>query len=582
MKIINNCLGGIRIFSVNSVVKFFNHREHGYITGAVKQWFRSVLFKFLIFLLLFSWLYSSCSDSVSKPPRPNIIIILADDMGYSDIGCFGSEIQTPNLNKLAVEGLRMTQFYNAGRCCPTRASLLTGLYPHQAGIGDMERDYGIPAYQGYLNRKCVTLAEVLKLNGYNTFMSGKWHVGKSPENWPVQRGFDRYFGLIDGASNYFNLNPYRYNQEPRTMALNDEKYYPPDSGFYMTDAFTEYALKFMDEQESKNEPFFLYLAYTAPHWPLHALPEDIVKYRGKYMIGWDSLRMDRYKRMTEIGIINKNWQLSPRHEEQVPAWNTLDAAEKEMWDLRMAVYAAMIDRMDQGIGKILDKLSDMGEDKNTLIIFISDNGGCHERIKNRGNYLPTSGVTGNADSFDAYEYNWANASNTPFRWFKHWVHEGGISSPCIVWYPQMIEAGRIVNSPAHTIDIMPTFVELAGGIYPETYNDYTIKPMMGKSLLPVFTDKKNEWKRILFWEHEGNRAVRNGDWKLVSRYDNATGSFTPWELYNLSEDRTELNDLSDKNPEILMEMIELYNEMANEAEVTTWTEILRIRGSIGN
>jgi len=418
---------------------------------------------FPIFPFISLILIVSCSNvSQEEPGKPNIILIMADDMGYSDPGCFGSEIHTPNLDKLAAEGLRMTQFYNAGRCCPTKASLLTGLYQHQAGIGDMERNYGIPAY-------------------------------------------------------------------------------------------------------------------TAPHWPLHALPEDIEKYRGKYMIGWDSLRVDRYKRMTKMGIINKNWQLSPRHEEQVPAWNTLDAEEKEMWDLRMAVYAAMIDRMDQEIGKILGKLSEMGEDKNTIITFISDNGGCHERIKNLGNYLPTSGITGNPDSFDAYEYNWANASNTPFRWFKHWVHEGGISSPCIVWYPQLIEAGRVDNSPVHIIDIMPTFVELAGGIYPETFHDHAIKPMMGKSLVPVFADENPEWKRILFWEHEGNRAVRNGDWKLVSRYDNATGSFTPWELYNMINDRSELNDLSDKNPEKIMEMIELYNEIANVAEETTWTEVLRIR-----
>ena len=533
---------------------------------------------FSLFQLIFLIITVSCSNAPQVTQKKiNIILIMADDMGYSDLGCFGSEIQTPNLDRLASEGLRMTQFYNAGRCCPTRASLLTGLYQHQAGVGDMVSDFGIPAYQGYLNRECITLAEALRLNGYNTYMSGKWHVGGATEHWPRQRGFDRYFGLIDGASNYFNLSPYRYNQEPRTMAYDDERFYPPDSGFYMTDAFTDYALKFLEEQKSKQEPFFLYLTYTAPHWPLHAIAEDIAKYRGKYMIGWDSLRISRYKRMIDLAIIDGNWQLSPRHTEEVPAWNTLNTEEQEMWDLRMAVYAAMIDRMDQGIGKILNKLSEMGEDNNTLIIFISDNGGCHERIKNRGNYLPTSGITGNPDSFDAYEYNWANASNTPFRWFKHWVHEGGISSPCIVWYPQMIEAGRIDNRPAHIIDIMPTFVELAGGIYPKLFNDHKIKPMMGKSLMPVLIDENPEWERILFWEHEGNRAIRSGDWKLVSRYDNTTGSFTPWELYNLAEDRSEINDMSGKNPEKTIEMIELYNEMVIAAEVITWTEVLRIR-----
>lgn len=528
----------------------------------------------MIFLLLLI----SCTDvSQKNQAKPNIILIVADDMGFSDLGCFGSEINTPNLDRLAAEGLRMTQFYNAAKCCPTRASLLTGLYQHQAGVGNMDGDCGIPAYQGYLNWNCMTLAEVLKLNGYNTYMSGKWHVGEKEEYWPRKRGFDRYFGLINGASSYFNLNPYKYNQKPRTMALDDERFYPPDSGYYMTNAFTDYALEFLNEQKFKKEPFFLYLTYTAPHWPLHALPEDIAKYRGKYMIGWDSLRTERYERMIDMSIIDRKWHLSPRHEPEVPEWNTLDEEEKDMWDLRMAVYAAMIDRMDQCIGRILEKITEMGEDQNTLIIFISDNGGCHVRIKNRDNFLPTSGITGNPDSFDSYEYNWANASNTPFRWFKHWVHAGGISSPCIIRYPSTIKAGRIDNRPAHIVDIMPTIVKLTGGIYPETYNDQPIKPMMGRSLVPIFKNEQVEWERILFWEHQGNRAIRKGDWKLVSRYDNSKGGFTPWELYNLAEDRSELNDLSDKMPEKTIELIELYNKMAMVVEVTPWPDVIKIR-----
>jgi arylsulfatase A-like enzyme len=527
-----------------------------------------------LLLLIFLVCFAGCSGkSRNQNEKPNIILIMADDMGYSDPGCFGSEIQTQNLNRLAQEGMRMIQFYNAGRCCPTRASLLTGLYQHQAGIGDMVNNSGIPAYQGYLNENCVTLGEVMKLNGYNTYMSGKWHVGGNENHWPVKRGFDRFFGLIDGATNYFKLVPYRNNQEAPRMALDDKRFYPPDSGFYITDAFTEYALKFLDEQKSKKEPFFLYLPYTAPHWPLHALPEDIARYQGKYMVGWDSLRIQRYQRMISSGIINTTWALSPRHESEVPAWNTLTNEEKDMWDLRMAVYAAMIDRMDKGIGKLLAKLDEIDEMDNTLIIFISDNGGCHERIKNRGNYRTTTGITGNPDSFDAYEYNWANVSNTPFRWFKHWVHEGGISSPCIVWFPRMIEAGRMDDRPAHIIDIMPTFVELAGGIYPGSFNGHTVKPMMGKSLVPVLKNNNIEWERTLFWEHEGNRAVRQGDWKLVSRYDPNAGGFTPWELYNL----TELNDLSSELPDKTNEMIDLYNKMADAAEVTPWDEVLRIR-----
>jgi arylsulfatase A-like enzyme len=535
------------------------------------------ILNYIISLIFLISVISCKKTGQERIEKPNIILIMADDMGYSDLNCFGSEIRTPNLDRLAKEGLRMTQFYNAGRCCPTRASLLTGLYQHQAGIGDMINNSGIPAYQGYLNDNCATLAEVLKLNGYNTYMSGKWHVGGDEQHWPRKRGFDRYFGLIDGATNYFKPVPYRYNQDAPRLALDDQPFYPADSGFYITDAFTEYAIKFLDEQHSKKGPFFLYLAFTAPHWPLHALPEDIARYRGKYIIGWDSLRVQRYSKMIKSGIIDPAWALSPRHDPEVPAWSTLEDKEKEMWDLRMAVYAAMIDRMDQGIGKVLAKLKEIGESDNTLIIFISDNGGCHERIKNQGNYIRTTGITGNPDSFDSYEYNWANASNTPFRWFKHWVHEGGISAPCIVWFPEMIESGRIDPRPAHIIDIMPTLVELAGGIYPDSLKGNPVKPMMGQSLVPVFKNINIKWERTLLWEHEGNRALRKGDWKLVSRYDQNAGGFTPWELYNLNKDRSELNDLSSALPEKTKEMIDLYEKMAAEAEVTPWDEVLRIR-----
>ncbi len=534
----------------------------------------------LIYLIItLPLIQASCRfDRENAGERPNIILIMADDMGYSDLGCFGSEIQTPNLNKLAAEGLRITQFYNAGRCCPTRASLLTGLYQHQAGVGDMMGDFGIPAYQGYLNKECVTLGEVMKLNGYNTYMAGKWHVGGEPEQWPVKRGFDRYFGLIDGASNYFNLNPYRVNQLPRKMALDDKPFFPPDSGFYMTDAFTDYALSFLEEQKEKEEPFFLYLPYTAPHWPLHAWPEDIEKYRGTYLIGWDSVRVARYSKMIKSGLILPEWELSDRHD-NIPEWISLSEEEKDMWDLRMAVYAAMVDRLDQNIGRVLKKLTQIGAGENTVIVFIADNGGCHERIKNRGNYVYTTGITGNPDSFDSYEYAWANVSNTPFRWFKHWVHEGGISAPFIAWAPGMIEGGRTVQKAAHIIDIMPTFIELADGSYPDEYNGNQIKPMMGRSLVPILLNEQPDWERTLLWEHEGNRAVRKGDWKMVSRYNPELKVETPWELYNLAADRSEMHDLSRDKPELLEEMILLYNEMAEKAEVTPWPEVMEIRAN---
>ena len=498
--------------------------------------------------------------------RPNIVLIMADDMGYSDIGCFGSEIKTPNLDRLAANGIRLTQFYNASRSCPTRASLLTGLYQHQAGVGDMVANLGYPAYQGRLNEECVTLGEAMKFNGYKAFMSGKWHVGNQPEVHPLNRGFDRYFGLLDGAGSFFEKKAYRVNQTPPVWMLENEDYTPPDSGFYLTDAITDYGISFIKTLEEENQPFFLYLAYTAPHWPLHALPEDIEKYRGKYMKGWDVLRGERYERMLGMGIIDSSVRLSTR-DEMSPDWDTLADEEKEMWDLRMAVYAAMIDRLDQNIGRVVNYLTEVGKIENTLIIFLADNGGCHEPIKNRGNYLPTSAETGTRDSFDSYEYPWANVSNTPFRMFKHWVHEGGISTPFIAHYPQQIKKGQISSEPGHIIDLMPTFIELAGGLYPSEYEGRNIMPMEGISLIPVFKGKKLERNAPIFWEHEGNRAVREGDWKLVSAYTYSKKAFKEWELYNLNEDRSELNDLSEKFPEKKSEMTESYEKWAKRAGV---------------
>ena len=508
---------------------------------------------------------TACSDPAKDPP-PNILLILADDMGYSDIGCYGSEIKTPNLDMLASQGVRFTQFYNASRCCPTRASLLTGLYQHQAGVGDMVSDLGYPSYQGYLNNRCATLAEALKLNGYNTYMSGKWHVGAKPEVHPLKRGFDRYFGLIDGGGSYFQRISYRNNQQAPRWMLDESDFDPPAGGFYMTDAISDHAILFLNDESGKNQPFFLYLAFTAPHWPLHALPEDIAKYRGKYMKGWDMLREERYQRMVKMGIIDASTKLSAR-DENSPDWETLTQDEKEMWDLRMAVYAAMIDRMDQGIGRVIDKLKIMGELDNTLIIFLSDNGGCHEAVKNQGNFIRTTGETGSPDSFDAYEIPWANASNTPFRMFKHWVHEGGIATPLIAYYPEKATGGKISRQPGHIIDIMPTLVEVAGGNYPETFNGNKIQPMEGISLIPALKGKSLKRENPLFWEHEGNRAMRSGDWKLVSVYDNKAKKFKTWELYNLKADHSELTDLSDKYPERTKQMIDQYNKWADRVGV---------------
>lgn len=498
--------------------------------------------------------------------KPNIILIMADDMGYSDIGCFGSEIKTPNLDRLAEKGVRITQFYNASRCCPTRASLLTGLYQHQTGVGDMVNDLGYPSYQGYLNSECVTLAEAMKLNGYNTYMSGKWHVGGKPEVHPLKRGFDRYFGLIDGAGSYYKPIAYRQNMAPVRWMLDNKDFYPPDTGFYFTDAIAGYAISFLKEEKENGKPFFLYLPFTAPHWPLHALPEDIEKYRGKYMKGWDAIRKDRYQRMIKMGILDSSVNLSPK-DAASPEWESLSQEEKVAWDLRMAVYAAMIDRMDQNIGRIVNYLTQENQIENTLIVFLADNGGCHENTRTQKSFLKANGETGTEDSFDAIEIPWANVSNTPFRMFKHWVHEGGIASPFIACLPGTVSEGKIVAQTGHIIDIMPTFIELAGGKYPESFNGIKIQSMEGVSLMPLLKGKKLNRSNPLFWEHEGNRAIRDGDWKLVSAYDNSAKKFKQWELYNLAKDRTELNDLSISEQERTRKMIGEYEKWANRVGV---------------
>lgn len=462
--------------------------------------------------------------------RPNIIVIMADDMGFSDIGCYGSEIKTPNLDKLAASGIRFRQFYNCARCCPSRASLLTGLDNHEAGVGDMITDLGATNYEGYLNKNAVTIAEVLRPAGYHPLMVGKWHVGENKGHWPVDRGFERYFGLISGACNYFRLDP------GRKMALENEPYVPQPGSFYMTDAFTDHAVSLIDEYGRRPEPYFLYLAYTAPHWPLHAHPEDIAKYKGRYSGGWDELRKERHDRQIKMGIVDGRWPLTPR-DSTVPAWS--DAQNKDELERRMEVYAAQIDRLDQGIGRVLQKVHDLGQEEDTLIIFLADNGACHEIVE-RGK---PGALTGTPDSFCSYGRGWANASNTPFRLYKHWVHEGGISAPFIARWPRVIKQhGTFFSTPAHITDIMPTVMELAGASYPATYRSETIKPLAGKSMVPIFHGR--EWKGhgAMFWEHEGNRAVRDGKWKLVSRFPDR------WELYDMEADRSEMNDLAATEP----------------------------------
>lgn len=498
--------------------------------------------------------------SAAAASRPNIVFVLADDMGYSDIGCYGGEIRTPNLDRLASEGLRFTQFYNAARCCPTRASLLTGLYPHQAGMGGMVNSKSGPGpYQGYLNDQCVTMAEVLKDAGYTTLMSGKWHVGEERPHWPVDRGFDRYFGLISGAMNYFDILQVKKPGEVRKFALDGEAWQPPNRDWYLTDAITEKAVSYLEEFGGGEKPFFLYVAYTAPHWPLNALEEDIARYADRYSAGWDALRAERHARMKDLGLVDATWPLSPRDGETVD-WETV--ADKGDMERRMAVYAAQVDRMDQGIGRVLQALDKTGKADNTLVLFLSDNGACHEGgalgFDERKNGVPAGG----ADTYMSYGRSWASAGNTPFRMYKHWTHEGGIATPLIARWPAAIDArGALTHTPGHLIDIMATVVEIAGATYPATRNDKPIAPMEGRSLLPVFRGAARDDARPLFWEHMGNRAVRAGDWKLVAQKEG------PWELYNLREDRTELQDRAADEPERVQALLQQYEAWAERVGV---------------
>ncbi len=495
-----------------------------------------------------------------RKKQPNIILIMADDMGFSDIGCYGGEIRTPNLDRLAAEGVRFTHFYNAARCCPTRASLLTGLYPHQAGMGGMVNGRGPGPYQGYLNDRCVTLAEVLKTAGYTTLMSGKWHVGEDRPHWPTDRGFERFFGLVSGGANYWNIAKAKAPNVRRKMAMDDQPFTPPREGFYMTDAFTDHAVQFLENDTTPDKPFFLYLAYTAPHWPLHAWPEDIARYRGTYRIGWDELRRRRHRRQLDMGLVDAQWPLTPR-DEAVQPWDSLDDARKEEMDLKMAVYAAQIDRMDQGIGRVLEAVRRLGREEETMVLFLSDNGGCHEGgpwgFDNRKNGLPPGGE----DSYMSYGQSWANASNTPFRLYKHWVHEGGISTPLIARWPGVIRPGTLCHEVGHIIDFMPTCCEVSGADYPDAFKDKPVTPLEGKSLVPCFQGRPRIGHEALYWEHEGNKAIRQDDWKLVSRKGGR------WELYNMAADRTELHDRAEQDPQRVQDMLALYRAWAQRCGV---------------
>ena len=559
------------------------------------------MFQYVFFLLVGLCLFPNCEKPIEKLADnanqnitpPNIVLIMGDDMGYSDIGCYGGEIRTPHLDELASNGLRFTQFYNTARCCPTRASLLTGLYPQQAGVGHMVNDRGTPAFRGDLSKNAVTIAEALKGAGYATYMSGKWHVtpyvidNPDKSNWPRQRGFDKFFGMISGAGSLY---------DPRSLT-NDNEYIAPRDGFYCTTDFTDYAVHCINEHSDDN-PFFLYLSYTAAHWPMHAPQDAIDQYRGHYNQGWDETRLKRYKRMKELGLVHEDWELTPRDSFVMP-WSD-DIPDKD-WELaNMETYAAMTTLMDEGIGRVVSALSANGKLENTLIIYLQDNGACAEELDwifNRPDekdlksmkpgelqtaMIPTitrdgkpvklmkDGWPGPPEGYTAYGLNWANVSNTPFREYKHWVHEGGISSPLIVHWPKEIDpmnsGGQFRSEPTHLIDIMATCIDVGGGTYPTNYNGHNIQPMEGKSLVSSF-DNQSLDREAIFWEHEGNRAVRKGKYKLISRASKKHSflwdktdklELSDWELFDMELDRTEMNDIASDHRELVAEMSDMW------------------------
>ncbi len=505
-------------------------------------------------------LFLLCPLAVAQD-KPNIVVILVDDMGFSDIGCYGSEIDTPHLDALAKNGLRFTQFYNTGRCCPTRAALLTGLYSHQASVGHMIQDFKLPGYRGALNDRCVTIAEALKPAGYFTAMTGKWHVGGRDGQRPTSRGFDRFFGCTKGGVMY-DLSTIG----GRDLYLDDSLIADEDDelpeGFYSTHAFTDYAVQFIDESREADKPFFLYLAHIAPHFPLQAPQATIDKYRGKYKQGWQHLQRRRQQRQLEMGLIDENWPLAPLPE-RVGPWDQKTADERDRMEHIMAIYAAVVDEMDQSIGKLVAALRERDALDNTLILFVSDNGGNAEHGP-KGT-LDGGERPGGPGSRVWCGMSWAWAQNTPFREFKSRVHEGGIATPLIAHWPKGIDPsrnGKWDRGVGHVIDIMATCVDVAGATYPKQRNGKPVTPLQGVSLKPTFANQAIERDGMLYWEHQGNRAVRDGDWKLVAK-----GINNPWELYNLKADRTESSNLVQSHPQQAKRLAEAWEGWANRAQV---------------
>ncbi|WP_232625230.1 arylsulfatase [Pareuzebyella sediminis] len=524
-------------------------------------------------------------------PKPNIIIIMADDLGFSDLGCYGGEIDTPNLDRLALNGVRSNAFYNTSRCCPTRASLLTGLYPHQAGLGRMTMDAGLPGYRGSLQPNTVTLAEVLKKQGYQTGMVGKWHVSETVDlggekqlkwlshqeengpfsnldSYPTARGFDKYYGNLWGVVDYF---------DPFSLVNGTEQVKDVPDDYYHTKAICDSAVAYVEQFSRKRNPFFLYVAHCAPHWPLQA-PEDAVqKYMKVYQKGWKAIRRDRYERLINKGIISRETEL-PDFMFPNKEWNT--NPDKD-WDARaMAVHAAMVDLLDKSVGKLLDELESSGELDNTLILFLSDNGASAERPSKYGPGFDRAGSTRNGEmvSFPVDKEalpgpqtvvsgigpTWAHTVNTPFRYWKARVFEGGINTPFIAFWPRGIkEKGAVRELPAHVTDIMATCIDVAGGKYPTTFKGHAITPSPGKSIMPILNGTaRSGTQATFFWEHFGAKALRKANWKLVK-----LDGQSPWELYDLAVDKTEIHDVAMKNKELVKQLQEEWERLAHTYQV---------------
>lgn len=516
----------------------------------------------------------SCNSEKTQEDAspPNVVLVLVDDMGYSDLGAYGSEIHTPHIDALANSGVVFSEFYNVGICAPTRASLLTGQYQHDAGVGYFNIDLGVPAYQGYLAANTVTIAEALKTNGYATFLAGKWHVGSDSLHWPNQRGFDQSYGFIDGASVYFNHLP--HSDKPTALVENNRRIVAEGSDFYLTDAISQKAIDFINENDQSGKPFFLYLAYNAPHWPLQALPEDIAKYKGMYDIGWDSLRTLRYKKLIDKGIIKEGHPLAERPP-TIPAWNTLLLDEQKTWASRMEIHAAMLDRVDQNVGKLIDYLKQINQYENTVFLFLSDNGAAGEDVgrvfaeRGQSNNSGVAQELGGPDSYGSITHRWAYAINTPFSYWKTFPYEGGINTPFIASFPAKWKHRKVAGR-GHIIDVLPTILALSGTTYPEQYNGKDILPPAGKSLLQVFEGKQPLNHDTLYFERGGNKAIRAGKWKLLK-----LNGETSWKLFDMETDPAEVNDLASLENDRVQKLINSHQQWEKHHQVLNTDSLLK-------